>query len=249
MVQFLEGYWGPGWVAQQIRVSRILHHRAQWLSLNKSWATADTDLNKLKEGKDPSIKKLERAEKVARRFELMSQRDEAMRCKLRYPEDVDHVMPTRLGNVLRRYEILAGEPYCLEAPTVLTPLALIAEPGHLDYLNDQRSAMDLAVRTCMTAAIACLVTVVFLWHGGLWLLLALIPYGVTYAAYRGSVIAAESYGAAMSAVIALNRFELYEHMRMPQPPTTAHERDKNATLMALLKDYQHKVSLIYWHQR
>src|SRR6516165_3277719 len=27
MVQLLEGYWGPGWLAQRIRVSRIQRHR------------------------------------------------------------------------------------------------------------------------------------------------------------------------------------------------------------------------------
>jgi hypothetical protein len=249
MVQFLEGYWGPGWLAQQILTSRVLHHRERWQWLNGSLAAADRDTNRLKDKEDPLTKQLKPAEKVARRFKLISQREQARRAKLRYPEEAKHLMPTRLGNVLRRYEILAGAPYSLDAPTVLTPLALVAEPGHLDYLNDQRSAMDLAVRTCMTAAIACVVTVVFLWHSGLWLLLALIPYGITYAAYRGSVIAAESYGTAMSAIIALNRFKLYEHMRMPQPPTTARERDGNAALMDLLKDYKHKVSLIYWYQR
>ena len=53
------------------------------------------------------------------------------------------MMPTRLGNMLRRYEILAGAPYELDAPTVLPSLALVAPPGHLDYLNDQRSALHL----------------------------------------------------------------------------------------------------------
>jgi len=148
--------------------------------------------------------------------------------------------------MLRRYEILAGAPYELDAPTVLPSLALVAPPGHLDYLNDQRSALDLAVRTSITSAIACLATVVFLWHSGLWLLIALIPYGAAYAAYRGSVIAAQSYGVTMSAVIALNRFALYEQMHMPRPPTAARERAANEGLRALLR-YDKSASLTYRH--
>jgi hypothetical protein len=158
-------------------------------------------------------------------------------------------MPTRLGNMLRRYEVLAGAPYNLDAPTVLPCLALIAPPGHLDYLNDQRSGLDLAARTCMTSGIACLVTLVFLWHSGLWLLIALIPYGIAYAAYRGSIIAAQSYGIAMSAVIALNRFALYDYMHMPRPATAAREREINETLRGLLRYYDNEVQLRYRYPR
>lgn len=247
MVQLLEGYWGPGWLAQQIRVSRIHRHRKRWLWLNDAIAKAETTLDRLKRRNDPSLNGLEVDERLNLTVELMSQRDEAIRSKLRYPEKPAHMMPTRLGNMLRRYEILAGAPYELDAPTVLPCLALVAPSRHLDYLNDQRSALDLAVRTSMTSAIACFVTVVFLWHSGLWLLVALIPYGVAYAAYRGSVIAAESYGITMSAIIALNRFVLYDYMHMQPPSTTNRERMMNKKLMALLRDYRGQVSLMYWH--
>jgi hypothetical protein len=243
MVQLLEGYWGPGWLAQRIRASRIRHYRKRWLWLYDTAGKADSSLS---DGQ-PAGGHLD--DWTDQRVKLMSQSAEAGRSELSYPKDLDHVMPTRLGNILRRYEILAGQPYGLDAPTVLPSLALVAPPGHLDYLNDQRSALDLAVRTSVTSAIACLATVLFLWHSGLWLLIALIPYGITYAAYRGSVTAAGSYGIAMSAIIALNRFALYEYMRIPRPSTTARERQMNETLMYLLRHYDDEVSLVYWHPR
>jgi hypothetical protein len=143
-------------------------------------------------------------------------------------------MPTRLGNMLRRYEVLAGSAYKLETPTVLPYVTLVAPPEHRDYLNDQRSAMDLAVRTCMTSALAFLMTVIFLWHSGLWLLIALGPYSLTYLSYRGSIVAAQSYGIAMSTIIAMNRFALYEYLNLPRPSTTVNERKMNETLMDLL---------------
>jgi len=234
MVQLLEGYWGTGWLAQRIRASRILRHHEHKRCLNRAAASAKSSLDKLKQGSE-----------LNRRVRLFSMRDEAMRIWRGYPADPDHIMPTRLGNMLRRYEVLSGAPYELDAPTVLPCLALVAPPGHLDYLNDQRSGLDLAVRTSMTSGIACIVTLVFLWHSGLWLLIALIPYGVAYAAYRGSVIAAQSYGIAMAAVIALNRFALYDYLHMEQPLTTARERKMNKTLMYLLRDYDPEASLIY----
>ena len=245
MVQLLEGYWGPGWLARQIRVSRIHRHRERLAWLKRLTAKAAPTLERF-EQHDPSLKQLKPDERAHLKVKALTKHNEATRSMLAYPENPDHMMPTRLGNMLRRYEILAGAPYELDAPTVLPSLALVAPPGHLDYLNDQRSALDLAVRTSITSAIACLVTLVFLWHSGLWLLIALIPYGAAYAAYRGSVIAAQSYGVTMSAVIALNRFALYKHMHMPQPPTTARERLMNKDLMDLLS-YKEGASLIYRH--
>jgi hypothetical protein len=243
MVQLLEGYWGPGWLAQQIRVSRIRRHRKRRLWLYDTVAKADSSLSR---GKPDGLNLDDWLDLKAN---FMSQSAEAARSELSYPKDLDHIMPTRLGNMLRRYEILAGNPYGMDAPTVLPCLALVAPSGHLDYLNDQRSALDLAVRTCMTSAMACLVTVVFLWHSGLWLLIALIPYGIAYAAYRGSVVAAGSYGIAISAIIALNRFALYEYMHMPRPSTTVREREMNKTLRYLLRDYDGEASLKYRYPR
>jgi hypothetical protein len=243
MVQLLEGYWGPGWLAQQIRVARIRRHRKRRLWLNDTVATADASLNK---GRTDGLD-LDQWHDL--RVKLLSQSAEGARSELSYPKDPDHIMPTRLGNILRRYEILSGAAYGLDTPTVLPCLALVAPPTHLDYLNDQRSALDLAVRTSITSAIACLVTVLFLWHSGLWLLVSLIPYGITYAAYRGSVIAAGSYGIAMSAVITLNRFALYEYMHMARPSSTARERDMNKTLTYLLRDYDDEASLKYRYPR
>ena len=248
MVQLLEGYWGPGWLARRIRVSRIHRHRRHLLWLEELSARADGALRMFTDPDKP-LKTLTGDQKVDLRIRAMTQHNEAGRARLRYPDDPDHAMPTRLGNMLRRYEVLAGAPYELDAPTVLPCLALVAPPGHLDYLNDQRSALDLAVRTSMTSAIACLVTMAFLWHSGLWLLIALIPYAASYAAYRGSVIAAQNYGNTMSAIIALNRFALYERMHMSRPPTTARERVINKDLMVLLgysKDTP-SISLTYRH--
>ena len=239
MVQLLEGYWGIGWYAQGVRAARIRRHVRRLLWLNELGARADLALVKQKP------KNLDQVDWQLLRVKWVSQRDEVDRTERGYPEDLAQVMPTRLGNVLRRYEALAGAPYGLDAATVLPALALVAQPAHLDYLNDQRSGLDLAVRTSMTSAIACLVSLAFLWHSGLWLLIALIPYAVAYAAYRGAIVAAHSYGIAMTALIALNRFALYDQMSVQRPSSIDRERKANESLMRILRDYDNEVSLTY----
>lgn len=237
IAQLLEGYWGSSRMMQQVRVARIRRHRSRLTWLEGEAVEAIAALNEWQFSDGIDLK-----------FRLLSQRDEAIRVSLNYPDNPDHIMPTRLGNVLRRYEVLAGESYKLEAPTVLPYLTLIAATDHRDYLNDQRSAMDLAVRTSLTCALAFLVTLIFLWHDGLWLLTALIPYSLTYLSYRGSIVAAQSYGIAMSAIIALNRFSLYDCLHVPRPSTTARERDTNEALTDLLRGNP-DISIKYRHPR
>jgi hypothetical protein len=93
--------------------------------------------------------------------------------------------------------------------------------------------MDLSVRVSLMSALACAVSALFLWDNGAWLLLALVPYAATYLSYRGAVITAAHYGTAICALIALNRSQLYERLRVPQPATLASEVALNKSLEGL----------------
>lgn len=84
--------------------------------------------------------------------------------------DINEVMPTRLGMVMRFYESLAGEPYGLNSIQVMPYMARVAKADDMAYVNDQRSQLDLAVRMSVTALFACVLTIVMLWRDGLWLL-------------------------------------------------------------------------------
>ena len=156
-------------------------------------------------------------------------------------------MPTRLGNVLRRYERLAGYQYRLDAVQVIRHVAFVAPEGHIEYLNDQRELLDLSVRMCATSIVAVVVAVSFLWHHGPWLAIALIPYGLAYLSYRGAVVVAHEYGEAICTVIDLDRFALYDFLRLPRPKNTASERSMNAALGKLL-GHDPDVSLRYDYQ-
>ncbi len=239
LVQFFEGYWGAGKLAQRVRVARIIHHSHKMERfLGGRGARADADLEKEAQGKFS----LEPEERI----KLISQRDEDYRLARGYPAPghEDEIMPTRLGNVLRRYERLAGYQYRLDAVRVIRHVAFVAPPGHVEYLNDQRELLDLSVRMCATSIIAVFVAIAFLWHHGPWLAIALIPYGIAYLSYRGAVIVAHEYGAAICAVIDLDRFTLYDYLRLPRPKNTVSERLMNGTLTRLL-DHDPSVSLRY----
>jgi len=185
----------------------------------------------------------------ATRIALISERDEANRLADGYPEGYpgagDDIMPTRLGNVLRRYERLAGSQYKLDAVSVIRHVALVAPRPHLDYLNDQRQLLDLSVRMCATSIFAVFIAIAFLWHHGPWLTIALIPYGLAYLSYRGAVVVAHEYGAAICTLIDLDRFALYDYLRMPSPKNTEAERLLNAKLVELIGDRSTKVELSY----
>ena len=74
-------------------------------------------------------------------------------------------MPTKLGNVLRRYEAQAATMIGLDAIAALPYMGLVADDPVRAYLDDQRSAMDLSVRMTLMWAICTALGIGFLWRG------------------------------------------------------------------------------------
>jgi hypothetical protein len=237
LVQFFEGYWGTGGLAQRARVVRILHHRRRY--------------KYLRDGPGPKahmeVREADRDEKsldVRTRIKDLSIAGESRRLLRGYPAEMvpkypyenDDILPTRLGNVMRRYERLAGSQYGLDAITVIRQIALVAPPERLGYLNDQRQLLDLSVRMSATSIVATLISIIFLWRHGPWLLIALVPYGLAYLSYRGAITVAHEHGAAYSTMIDLDRFALYDYLRIRRPMSTKEERRMNAQLMRLLSN-------------
>jgi hypothetical protein len=224
LVQFFEGYWGTGRLAQRVRLLRILHHRnrASFLQYH------------LKLHAQLALQGEEGPLDTKAKVEYLSMADESDRLIRGYPIDDDEIMPTRLGNVLRRYERLAGSQYGLDAVRVIRQVALGAPAQRVSYLNDQRQLLDLSIRMSATSIAATLVAIAFLWRHGPWLLIALVPYGIAYLSYRGAVVVAHEYGAAISAIIDLDRFTLYDNLRVGLPKDTEAERRMNDQLMKLL---------------
>lgn len=232
LVQFFEGYWGTGWLAQRARTVRILHYLEKYKSLQFGHVLeAHEALLKSDMGLPPEV-----------RVSHRSIEDESMRLAGDYPDanivgsrlEYDDIMPTRLGNVLRRHERRAGSQYGLDAVSVIQHISLVAPPERLAYLADQRQLLDVSVRMSATSIVATLIAISALWRHGAWLLFALVPYGIAYLSYRGAIVGAHGYGTAITAMIDLDRFALYDALRLRRAKNTAAERRRNAKLTALL---------------
>lgn len=235
LVQFFEGYWGVGRLARRARAARIMRYRRRVAYLEFGVGDEmERVLSKRRHlGKRDEIERLSVEDERARLragFPVEWERDEDQP-----DQDQCEIMPTRLGNVLRKYERLAGAPYGLDAVSVLPHIALLAPAQRIAYLNDQRQTLDLAVRMCATSLVAVLVAIAFLWRHGPWLLLALVPYGVAYISYRGAIVVAHEYGTAICVLVDLDRFALYSALHVRQPQSTGSERRMNDELMKMMR--------------
>jgi hypothetical protein len=238
LVQLLEGCWGAGAAAQRARSARIWWHWRRLLALRQRSGHDEHLLEERGKAEDDPCPR----ERIA----IVSRHDEADRLSGDQPDELDQIMPTRLGNVLRYYESAAGAPYGLDAIQLMPYLARVASAEDMEYVNDQRSNLDLAVRMSLVSAIAFVLSLALLWRYGLWLLVALVPYTVAFLSYRGAVVVAGAYGQAFAAVIAVNRFALYERLHLPLPRNTYEERRTNETLGYILS-YSDAHSLSYKH--
>ena len=234
VVQFFEGYWGSSPAAQAIRSQRIIHYQHLCRKLNEEMELTSSQLADWDD--DPEVETAP----------LRSRMAEASRIRNEFPKDLDQVMPTRLGNVLRRAEALAGIQYDMDSLQVVPHLLLIAPANHVDYVNDQRSQLDLAVRMTFISAVASATAVLFLWPYGLLVLIATIPYALAYLSYRGSVVAADHYGSALDTLINLDRFMLYQKLHLKLPDSIEEEKKTNAS-MAELFNHSPDESINYEH--
>jgi hypothetical protein len=234
VTQFLEGYWGSGKLGVAAATARSVHHRARRRRLNRRTATAEAALRKA--SPDLTVRNELLDDKAngdaLLRYYIESQ--EAQRQGGVYPEVMHRTMPTMLGNVLRRYEDTAGSRFGLDAVQVAPYLAAVATADQLEYLRGAREEMDTSISLSVAALLATAITGALLLLAQGWLLLALLPYAVAYVSYRGAVSAASEYGTALSVVLNLSRFELYQSLHLPLPNTLAEERRCNKDLAHLL---------------
>lgn len=246
MTQLFEGYWGPRrlpLILSAVR-SNFYRRRIRWLERltdeHERAILAGAGINP----QDPN--ELSDDERVRLSLTLQTRpgdpimldvigRAEAIRKRAEFPERDDRIMPTRLGNALRRLEDAAGTQYGIDAITTAPHFALVAKPEHARYSEDSQQLMDTSLRLCVVSLIATIETILMLLTDGPWLFLALVPYSLAYLAYRGCVSAARGHGTAIATVIDLNRFALYDSLNVRRPGSLREERELNQTLMAVLQ--------------
>jgi hypothetical protein len=243
LVQLLEGYWGESRLARNARARQVSRHldRMRRLQAHASAAT-DAQIQLAKPTASGSVTDLLSGPGIAQSGlgpavkVLRNQADIEVWAAVQseYPDNLTDLLPTHLGNRLRRYESLAGRAVHLPVLQWATHISMVAKPEHNEYVNDQRTQLDLAVRVAALMGVASVITFALLWQDGWYLLLSLIPYTCAYVSYRGAVVAADSYGRALQAWIDLNRLRLYDELGLPRPTTTEAEREQNDRLIDLI---------------
>lgn len=219
MTQLLEGYWGPSRPGRAAAASRARVH----LHLRRCYA-ASAEFGKEKVAAAVIVARQPRRYSEVSRLEaealtLAIHQQAWAAAADRYPPQPHRTMPTRLGNVLRRHEDLAGEPYGLDALAVVPHLIDVAPAHQAAYIEDARTELDLAVRFVASWSLLAVASFSLLWPYGTWLAVPLIAYGLAWLSYRGAVHAAEEYGSALLVLADLNadalidRFLIAERVR------------------------------------
>ncbi|GLY51212.1 hypothetical protein [Lentzea sp. NBRC 102530] len=228
LIQLFEGYWGTSALGIALATLRTAHHRRRLFALKQSKQEANSRLEA------SGRHMLERRTAGSHLIRAAIVANETSREASSYPEARD-ILPTRLGNVLRRYERLAGRSYLIDPLAAVPRLAMVGSEQEVAYVQNQRVQLELALRTSLMAFLGTAVTLVVMSRHGFWLLLALVPYSVAYLAYRGAVALAHEYGTSLAVLVDLSRFELYRRMGLKQPGSTEEERQMNATLMKIFE--------------
>lgn len=236
VIQVFEGYWGNSGLAAKLALRNTMRHRRRAVALRSATFERNQEAHPRPEPpSDIQPPYAARGDATSAQVASLLLSIEAGRLYDGYPHQFEHVMPTRLGNVLRRYEVLAGAQYGLDSIACVPRLLQVADVRDVAYVQNQRMQMELALRTSALALAASVLTLLFMWHHGPWMLLGLAPYAVAFAAYRGAVIVAHEYGTALAVLIDLNRFSLYDRLHLKLPTDIVDERTNNAALIDVLR--------------
>ncbi len=231
MVQILEGYWGSNRLSILAMEAAAEFHVRRQNRLTAVRLSVEAHEDAMQHASNETPPDLPAWDRQVRRLRYLD--EESDRLLGKYPEK-NRILPTALGNRLRAGEDAAGRAWGLDAIRVGPSISLVAHPKDDSYLADATAEVDLGVRLCVVWSLATAASTVLLWRHGWWLLIPVTTYALAYLSYRGSVVAAEEQMAALDAIIALNRFALYERLGIVRPASTSEERDQNAKLMRLL---------------
>lgn len=146
----------------------------------------------------------------------------------RYPIDEADVMPTTLGNTLRAAERYPFDRY--RADTIITwpRLAALVPASFAAQVDEFRAGMEFLAVVCVwCASFTALTGGALVLLGGspsFFAVVLVVGSAATWAAYRGTVEAAEEYGDQLKVGHDLYRNLLFAQLRLPMPDTLERER-------------------------
>jgi hypothetical protein len=225
--QVLEGYWGKGRLARSLARASTLGHLETVRGLEVAiWhtqervETADNELDRLAAdlsdaAGDESVEaRIAEESWNVRRASVPARihMQECSRLRQNYPVDKSDLMPTKLGNRLRRFERLAGAPYGFESVTSAGIVVQTVDETLREYYDDTRTELDLAARMTLLWVVDTIILTLLLWQHDFWLLAPLATCLLAIASYRGCLAAAEAFGEALQTLFVLGRSDFYRRV-------------------------------------
>lgn len=229
LVRLLEGYWYGRWSDGPRGLMIERHSRQYSLATLRARLSAESPEEKTFDAVASYAVEYERLKRLSRR---------AKRTLADYPPDgsTSLMMPTGLGNVLRRAERTAGERYGLDTvhtyPRLYPHLSkqLDKEIGQQLDLVDTGASIAVALGICALAAAP------LVGRADVWSVLPLVLGLLAVVAVRGSRTAARHYGTLLSTAFDLHRFQMVEALRLPLPTNAKEEEWQNKKLDKFFKD-------------
>ncbi|MFI6545438.1 hypothetical protein ACIBO9_19565 [Streptomyces prunicolor] len=239
VVQLLEGYWERPSPLAPLRGAAVERHRRRRdraqiaIQHSEEVAQAERQAASLPTGNRPpagSVSLSELAEQDRRAARRRRVAEQAERIRSGYPTEVrpevpgderdpdGELMPTTLGNMLRRAERLSGDRYGLDMMVVYPRIYPFIAPRLESAVTQQLSLIAATASLAVSLGITTLAMLPLLLRWDAWSLLPLTPAILTVLAYRGATAAADFHGTLLSTVFDVHRFDLAKafHYKLPE---------------------------------
>jgi hypothetical protein len=177
----------------------------------------------------------------------------AWQLERQFPHDSSALLPTRLGNAIKAFELHPNRRWGLDGVTIWPRIAILLSDGERETLVD--AEIDLYV--FLNASLGALAVGVSLivdkamnaseltWHWGLYA----IPFVVSYVLYRAAITPAINWGDAVRATFDMHRLEVYEKLGIREPTSFSDERAIAADVNELLLYGEPFLSDELWRSR
>jgi len=194
----------------------------------------------------PSLEEVARALRLRRRWRV--RRARAERLTARYPAPrvarddkgkvvwaQERLMPTALGNALRRGEDIAGDRYGLDFPVIAPRLYPFIKDKTGAAINRNLDAIESGAALCVTFALASVLSLPLIGRADGWRVTPLVAALLAVAAYRGSLRTARAHGRLLATAVDLHRFDMIAALRYPLHTDVADERALNLAISDFLR--------------
>jgi hypothetical protein len=236
LVWTLEGYWDRVVILKSIAPLAIEHH-------HRRRHTAEVIESREVEEQAPA-KTLERVVAEQRRLRhAMVLTTRAARIRGRYPKDrpvfdddgglegcESRIMPTRLGNILRKAEDDAGGRYGLALPHIAPRLYPHLSDKIAKEIVRNLDLIEGGAALSTVYALAAVVSLPLLGRSDPWLSAPLVAAALGFVAYLGTVRTAQEHGRLLATAVDLYRFDMIAKLHYKLPTTAEEEWDFNVAL-------------------